>query len=299
MNTNVLLSSLLAPAVVLTASAELTEIDTKIVTFQNGLLSAMRLFVSLTPENADSIAVRLESITDQLEPLAAQISADDYEKMSEEGMVAYERNLEILKEYAGKAQSGMDEKEFQRLLKKNPRLYSALMRFNKLNVQFSNRVNQNRRETLEYLYADEVENFDTEDKLILEGQKICHTISALLAEVNEENAEIVAGMLGKLTDRYEQIGAQLQPDDINEMETLPWTIYLKSMRDVIISTAKYQQNIPAYMQAMQKSPALLQASMRWTQVSTKVNEKMYGKMNAERRAQRDQELQKIIRSLND
>ena len=259
----------------------------------------MRLFVSLTPENADSIAVRLESITDQLEPLAAQISADDYEKMSEEGMVAYERNLEILKEYAGKAQSGMDEKEFQRLLKKNPRLYSALMRFNKLNVQFSNRVNQNRRETLEYLYADEVENFDTEDKLILEGQKICHTISALLAEVNEENAEIVAGMLGKLTDRYEQIGAQLQPDDINEMETLPWTIYLKSMRDVIISTAKYQQNIPAYMQAMQKSPALLQASMRWTQVSTKVNEKMYGKMNAERRAQRDQELQKIIRSLND
>ena len=29
MNTNVLLSSLLAPAVVLTASAELTEIDTK------------------------------------------------------------------------------------------------------------------------------------------------------------------------------------------------------------------------------------------------------------------------------
>ena len=298
MNTNVLLSSLLAPAVVLTASAELTEIDTKIVTFQNELLSAMRLLTSLTPENADAIAINLEKITAKLEILAPQISAEDYENMSEEGWGAYERNLEIVRENFFRFQSGMDEKMFQSLLKNNPRLYSALMRFNELNVQFSNRVNQNRRETLEYLYADEIENLSTEDKLILEGQKIGLTVLALLAEVNEENAEEVAEMMVKLIDRYEQIGAQVQPDDINKMGEIAWTICRKSMRDGIIATARFRQNESTYMRAIQKSPALLQASLRWGVVSTKVNEKMYGKMNAERRAQRDHELQEILRSMN-
>ena len=299
MNTNVLLSSLLAPAVVLTSSAELTEIDTKIVTFQNDLLSAMRLLTSLTPENADAIAIKLEKITAKLEILAPQISAEDYENMSEEGWGAYERNLEIVRENFFRFQSGMDEKMFQSLLKNNPRLYSALMRFNELNVQFSNRVNQNRRETLEYLYADEIENLSTEDKLILEGQKIGLTVLALLAEVNEENAEEVAEMMVKLIDRYEQIGAQVQPDDINKMGEIAWTICRKSMRDGIIATARFRQNESTYMRAIQKSPALLQASLRWGLVSTKVNEKMYGKMNAERRAQRDHELQEILRSMND
>lgn len=299
MNTNVLLSSLLAPAVVLTASAELTEIDTKIVTFQNELLSAMRLLTSLTPENADAIAIKLEKITAKLEILAPQISAEDYENLSEEGWVAYERNVEILRGILFRFQSGMDEKVFQRLLKNNPRLYSALMRLNELNEQFSNRVNQNRRETLEYLYADEIENLSTEDKLILEGQKICLTVLTLLSVVNEENAEEVAETMVKLIDRYEQIGAQVQPDDINKMGEIAWTIYRKSMRDGIIATARFRQNESTYMRAIQKSPALLQASLRWAQLSPKINEKIYGNMNDERRAQRDRELQKVLRSMND
>lgn len=299
MNTNAFLSSLLAPAVVLTASAELTEIDTKILTFQSELLSAMRVLVSLTPENAGETAVKLEKITAKLETLAPQISAEDYENLSDEGLIEFGRNMEIVKEYVGRLQSGMDEKVFQRLLKNNPRLHSALLRFNKLNVQFSNRVNHNRRDTLEFLYADEMKNLSTEDKLILEGQKICLSVLVLLAEVNEENAEEIAGMLAECSDRYEQIGAQLQPDDINKMGALAWTIFRKSMRDGIIATVRFRQNESTCMRAMQKSPALLQAFMRWSQVSPKINEKIYGNMNAERCAQRDQELQKIISSLNE
>ncbi len=299
MNTNAFLSSLLAPAVVLTASAELTEIDTKILTFQSELLSAMRVLVSLTPENAGEIAVKLEKITAKLETLAPQISAEDYENLSDEGLIEFGRNMEIVKEYVGRLQFGMDEKVFQRLLKNNPRLHSALLRFNKLNVQFSNRVNHNRRDTLEFLYADEMKNLSTEDKLILEGQKIGLNVLLLLAEVNEENAEEIAGMLAELSDRYEQIGAQLQPDDINKMGEIAWTIFRKSMRDVIIATARFQQNESTYMRAIQKSPALLQASLRWGLLSPKINEKIYGNMNAERRAQRDRELQKIISSMND
>lgn len=298
MNTHTFISALLAPAAVLTSYAELSEVDTKILTLQKELLGAARLIFSINEENADVVAVKLEQITLRLESLTAQISAEDYENMSDEGEALFFRNLESAKECLSDAQSGVNEEEFRRILRRNRRLSSAMVRFNRVNKQFSNRVNQNRRETLEYLFASELEKCTTEEKLILEGQKICLEMAKLIAGVNEGNAEEVAAQIKLYADRYEQIGAQLQPDDINKMGQLPWMVYLKSMRDLVLYSARMEQNMPVYTQVMAKTPALFEASLRWSGISNAVNDKIYGKMNAERRAQRDRELREIVRSLN-